>query len=68
VKNDLAVRANVKVIANIMDLAVQSVWLHLSYQAIGSTTQGATLGAYVLGGNSRECTPLLNREESMQQL
>jgi hypothetical protein len=68
VKNDLAVRANVKVIADIMDPAVQLVWLHFSQHVIGSATQGATLGAFVLGGIYREWTPLLNREESMQRL
>jgi hypothetical protein len=64
VKNDLAVRANVKVIADIMDPAVQSVWLHFSHHSIGSATQGATLGAFVLGGIYREWTPQLSREES----
>jgi hypothetical protein len=49
-KNDLAVRGNVKVISNIMDPAVQSMWLHFSHHSIGSATQGATLGAFVLGG------------------
>jgi hypothetical protein len=52
VKNDLAVRANVKVIADIMDRAVQSVWLHFNHQSIGSATEGATLGAFVLGAFS----------------
>jgi hypothetical protein len=66
VENGLAVRANVKVIPNIMDPAVQSVWLHFSYHAIGSGS--ATLGAFVLGGIYREWTPLLNREESLQRL
>jgi hypothetical protein len=60
VKNDLAVRANVKVIADIMDPAVQSVWLHFSHHRIGS----ATLGAFILGGIYREWTPLLSCEES----
>jgi hypothetical protein len=50
VKNDLAVRANVKVIADIMDPAVQLVWKHFSHHSIGSADQGATLGAFVLGG------------------
>jgi hypothetical protein len=68
VKNDLALRANVKVIANIMDPAVQSVWLHFSHHSIGSATQGATLGAFILGGIYRELTPLLNWEESMLRL
>jgi hypothetical protein len=68
VKNDLAVRANVKVIANIMDPAVQSVWLHFSHPSIGSATQGATLGAFVLGGIYREWTPLLSCEESRLRL
>jgi hypothetical protein len=45
VKNDLAVRANVKVIADIMDPSVQLVWLHFSHYSICSATQGATLGA-----------------------
>jgi hypothetical protein len=67
-KNDLAVRANVKVIANIMDPAVQSVWLVFSHHSIGSATQGTTLCAFVLWGIYREWTPLLNREESMQRL
>jgi hypothetical protein len=53
VKNDLAVRANVKVVADIMDPAVQSVWLHFSHHRIGS----ATLGAFILGGIYREWTP-----------
>jgi ABC-type transport system involved in cytochrome c biogenesis permease subunit len=66
-KNDLAVRANVKVIANIKDPAVQSVWLH-SHHSIGSATQGATLGAFVLGGIYWEWTPLLNRKESKLRL
>jgi hypothetical protein len=47
VKNDLAVRANVKVITDIMDPAVQSVWLHFSYDRISSGS--ATLGAFILG-------------------
>jgi hypothetical protein len=42
VENGLAVRANVKVITDIMDPAVQSVWLHFSHHAIGSGS--ATLG------------------------
>jgi hypothetical protein len=62
VKNDLAIRANVKVIANIMDPAVQSVWLHFSHHHIGSSS--ATLGTFILGGIYREWTPLLSREES----
>jgi hypothetical protein len=37
VKNDLAVRANVKVMADIMDPAFQSVWLHFNYHTIGSS-------------------------------
>jgi exonuclease III len=53
VKNDLAVRANVKVIADIMDPAVQSVWLHFSHHRTGS----ATLGAFILGGIYREWLP-----------
>jgi hypothetical protein len=64
VKNDLAVRANVKVIANIIDPRVQSVWLHFSHHGIGS----GTLGAFVLGGIYREWTPLLSREESKLRL
>jgi hypothetical protein len=68
VKNDLAVGANVKVIANIMDPAVQSVWLHFNHHSIGSATQGATLGALVLGGIYREWTPLLSQEESRLRL
>jgi hypothetical protein len=63
-KNYLAVRANVKLIADIMDPAVQSVWLHFSHNSIGSATQGATLGAFVQGGIYREWTPLLSRKES----
>jgi hypothetical protein len=47
-KNDLAVRANVKVIKDIMDPAVQSVWLHFSHHRIGSGS--STLGAFILGG------------------
>jgi hypothetical protein len=66
VKNDLAVRANVKVIADIMDLAVQSVWLHFSHHCISSSS--ATLGAFILGGIYREWTPLLSREESRLRL
>jgi hypothetical protein len=58
--------ANVKVIANIMDPAVQLVGLHFSHHAIGSGS--ATLGAFVLGGIYREWTPLLNCEESLQRL
>jgi hypothetical protein len=54
VKSDLAVRANVKVINNLMDPAVQLVWLHFCHHSIGSATQGATLGAFVLGGIYRE--------------
>jgi hypothetical protein len=50
VKNDLNVRADVKVIPDIMDPAVQSVWLHFNHHNIGSSTQGATMGAFVLGG------------------
>jgi hypothetical protein len=68
VKSDLAVRANVKVINNLMDLAVQSVWLHFSHHSIGSATQGATLVAFVLGGIYREWTPLLSLEESRLRL
>jgi hypothetical protein len=68
VKNDLTVRANVKVRADIMDPAVQSVWLHFNHHSIGSATQGATLGAFVLGGIYREWTPLLSREESRLRL
>jgi hypothetical protein len=54
VENSFAVRANVKVITNIMDPAVQSIWLHFSHQTIGSGS--ATLGALVLGGIYREWT------------
>jgi hypothetical protein len=68
VKNYLAVRANVKVIANIIDPAVQSLWLHFSHHSIGSATLGATLGAFVLGGIYREWTPLLSPEESKLRL
>jgi hypothetical protein len=49
VKNDLAVRANVKVIKDIMDPAVQSVWLHFSHHRIGSGSGSSTLGAFILG-------------------
>jgi hypothetical protein len=66
VENDLAVRANVKVITDIMDPAVQLVWLHFSHHAIGSGS--ATQGAFVLGGIYREWTPLLNRKECLQRL
>jgi hypothetical protein len=66
VKNDLAVRANVKVIADIMDPAVQSVWLHYSHHRIGNSS--ATLGAFILGEIYREWTPLLNCEESRLRL
>jgi exonuclease III len=45
VKNDLAVRANVKVIKDIMDPAVHSVWLQFSHHRISSST----LGAFILG-------------------
>jgi hypothetical protein len=68
VKSDLAVRANVKVIDDLMDMAVQSVWLHFSHHSIGSATQGATLGAFVLGGIYREWAPLLSRKESRLRL
>jgi hypothetical protein len=68
VKNDLSVRAEVKVIPDIMDPAVQSVWLHFNHHKIGSSTQGATLGAFVLGGIYREWTSLLSREESRLRL
>jgi hypothetical protein len=64
VKNDLAVRANVKVIKDIMDPAVQSVRLQFSHHRIGSST----LGAFILGGIYREWTPLLSREESKLRL
>jgi hypothetical protein len=64
VKNDLAVRANVKVIKDIMDPAVQSVWLQFSHHRIGSFT----LGAFILGGIYREWTPQLSREESKLRL
>jgi hypothetical protein len=66
VNNDLAIRANVKVIADIMDRAVQSVWLHFSHHRIGSSS--ATLGTFILGGIYREWTPLLSREESRLRL
>jgi hypothetical protein len=59
VKNDLAVRANVKVIKDIMDPAVQSVWLQFSHHRIGSGS--STLGAFILGGIYREWTLLLSR-------
>jgi hypothetical protein len=64
VKNDLAVRANVKVMADIMDPAIQSVWLHFNHHKIGS----ATLGAFILGGIYREWTPLLSCQESRLRL
>jgi hypothetical protein len=64
VKNDLAVRANVKIIADTMDPAVQSVWLHFSHHRINS----ATLGAFIQEGIYREWTPLLSREESRLRL
>jgi hypothetical protein len=51
-----------------MDPAVQSVWLNFNHHKIGSSTQGATLGAFVLGGICREWTPLLSREESRLRL
>jgi hypothetical protein len=44
------------------------VWLHFSHHIIGSATQGATLGAFVLGGIYREWTPLLSRKESKLRL
>jgi hypothetical protein len=47
IKNDLAVRTNVKVIKDIKDPAVQSVWLHFSHHRIGSSS--STLGAFILG-------------------
>jgi hypothetical protein len=62
IKNDLAVRANVKVIADIMDPALQSVWLHFSHHRIGSVS--ATLGAFIRGGIYREWTHPISREES----
>jgi hypothetical protein len=61
IKNDLAVRANLKVIKDIMDPAVQSVWLHFSHHRISSGS--STLGAFILGGIYREWTLLLSREE-----
>ncbi len=64
VKNDLAVRANVKVIKDIMDPAVQAVWLQFSHHRIGCST----LGAFILGGIYREWTPQLSREESKLRL
>jgi exonuclease III len=60
VKKDLAVRANVKVMTDIMDPAIQSVWLHFNHHKIGS----ATLGAFILGVIYREWTPLLSCKES----
>ncbi len=60
VKNDLALRANVKVVRDIMDPSIQSVWLQFSHHRIG----GSTLGAFILGGIYREWTPQLSREES----
>jgi hypothetical protein len=54
VKNDLAVRANVKVIKDIMDPAVQSVWLHFSHHRMSSGSGSSTLGAFILGGIYRE--------------
>jgi hypothetical protein len=65
-KNDLAVRANVKVIKDIMDPAIQSVWLHFSHHRIGSDS--SSLGAFILGGIYSEWTPLLSREESKLRL
>jgi hypothetical protein len=66
VMNALAVRANVKVIKDIMDPAVQSVWLQFSHHRIGSGS--STLGAFILGGIYREWTPLLSWEESKLRL
>jgi hypothetical protein len=66
VKNDLAVGANVKVIKDIMDPAVQSVWLHFSHHPIGRSS--STVGAFILGGIYREWTPLLSRKESRLRL
>jgi hypothetical protein len=60
----LAVRANVKVIKDIMDPAVQSVWLQFSHHCIGSST----LGAFILGEIYREWTPQLSWEESKLHL
>jgi hypothetical protein len=56
VENSLAVRANVKVITDIMDPAVQSVWLHFSHHTIGSSSvsSSVTLGAFLLGGVYKE--------------
>jgi hypothetical protein len=68
VKNDLNVRANMKVMADIMDPAIQLVWLHFNHHKIGSSTQGTTLGAFILGGIYREWTPLLSWEESRLRL
>jgi hypothetical protein len=70
VENSLAVWANVKVIKDIMDPAVQSVWLHFSHHVMGSGSGGrsATLGAFILGGIYREWTPKLNRAKSLQRL
>jgi hypothetical protein len=64
VNNDLAVRANVKVMTDIMDPAIQSVWLHFNHHKIGS----ATLGAFILGGIYSEWSPLLSPEESILRL
>jgi hypothetical protein len=66
VKNDLAVRANVKVIKDIMDPDVQSVLLQFSHHRISSGS--SILGAFILGGIYREWTPLLSREESRLRL
>jgi hypothetical protein len=64
VKNDLAVRANARVMADIIDPAIQSVWLHFNHHKIGS----ATLGSFILGGIYREWTPLLSWKESRLRL
>jgi hypothetical protein len=49
---------------DIMDPAIQSVWLHFKHHKISS----ATLGAFILGGIYREWTPLLSCEESKLRL
>jgi hypothetical protein len=68
VENSLAVRANVKVIKEIMDLSVQLVWLYFSHHVISSGSGGRSLGAFVLDRIYRELTSQLNCAQSLQQL
>jgi hypothetical protein len=66
VENSLAVKANMKLIHDIMDPSIQSDWLHLDHHVIRSGGRTATLGAFTMGGVYREWTPDLNRAELSQ--